>query len=411
MRETQTISLLSGKRILLGVTGSIAAYKASELASRLTQAGAEVEVILTAAARYFITPLSFQSLTGRRAYTEADLWGAEAHVLHVGLAEGADAFLIAPATANTIAELAQGSANNLLTLTALAARCPIIVAPAMDSGMYDHPATQANLATLAERGVTLAGPAEGRMASGLIGKGRMLEASELLGTVRWVLGRAGPLAGVRVVVTAGGTKEPMDPVRAITNRSSGKQGFALAQAAVDRGAEVELIASEIGLETPIGLRRTDVSTAREMLEATLAAVQTAEVLIMAAAVADFRPTATSDQKMKRKDSLPELTLEATEDILQAVVAQRAKVDHPSVLVGFAAESKDLESNAREKMTQKGLDLIVANDITAEDAGFGSDHNRVLMLDAAGGSEQFPLMPKTQVAELVLDRIVKLIAPE
>jgi len=235
------IPVLSGKRILLGVSGSIAACKAADLASRLTKAGARVDAILTAAASRFVTPLTFQSLTGRPA--PADLWSEEAHILHVGLADGADLLVVAPATADILAKLAHGLADDLLTVTALAARCPLLVAPAMDAGMFEHPAVQANLATLRARGATVIGPADGRMASGLEGRGRMLEPEEILGHVRLAAGRNGPLAGRRVVVTAGGTQEPIEPVRVIANRSSGKQGFAVAQAALDRGAAVTLVAA------------------------------------------------------------------------------------------------------------------------------------------------------------------------
>ena len=253
------IKLLQKKRILLGVTGSIACYKAADLASKLRQARADVDVILTDAATNFITPLTFQSVTGRRAYTEADLWGDEGHVLHIGLAQEADLLMIAPATANTLAKLAHGRADNLLTLTALAAECPLLVAPAMDGGMYSHPATQDNLQTLQARGVIIIGPAEGHLASGMEAVGRMVEPLELVGHIRLALGQDGPLAGRKVVVTAGGTREAIDPVRYIGNRSSGKQGFALAQAALDLGADVTLITGINNLETPVGSKRVDVT--------------------------------------------------------------------------------------------------------------------------------------------------------
>ena len=232
---------IAGKNILLGITGSIAAYKAADLASKLTQAGAAVDVILTPAALKFITPLTFQSVTMRKAYTDDDLWGGEGHVRHIGLGMAGDLLVIAPASANTMAKLAHGIADNLLTVTALAARCPLMLAPAMDGGMFSNPATQANLEILRQRGCIIAGPAEGRMASGLVGLGRMVEPAELLGHIRLALGRGGPLSQQRVLVTAGGTQEPIDPVRSITNRSSGKQGYALAQAALDAGAEVTLV--------------------------------------------------------------------------------------------------------------------------------------------------------------------------
>lgn len=402
----EPISLLQSKRILLGVTGSIAAYKAADLASQLTQAGAEVDVILTEAATKFITPLTFQSLTGRTAYS--DLWGSDAHVIHVGLGERADLLVIAPATADVIARLAHGLANDLLTVTALAARCPVLVAPAMDGGMFAHPATQANLKTLAERGVTLLGPAEGRMASGLVGRGRMVEPDEILGHVRLALGRKGPLAGRRIVVTAGGTQEPIDPVRFISNRSSGKQGFAVAQVALDRGAQVTLVAGPTALSAPIGARRVDVTTAAEMAEAVLA-VADADALIMAAAVADFRPAQVADQKIK-KAAVPLVELETTVDILSAVAERREATGRPTVVVGFAAESENLIENAREKVFRKKLSLIVANDISAKDAGFSVDTNRVTLIGSGGGVEPLPLMSKEQVAEVVLERVAGLLGP-
>ena len=237
------MTILSGKHILLGVTGSIAAYKAADLASKLTQAGAQVDVILTNAAEKFVTPLTYQSVTGRKAYTDKDLWGDEAHVLHVNLGKTADLLVIAPCTADTMAKLAHGMADNLLTVTALAATCPILIAPAMDGGMFYHPATQANLQTLQTRSVLVAGPAAGHLASGLKGVGRMLEPIEILGHIRIALGKKGILAGKKIIVTAGGTQEAIDPVRVITNHSSGKQGYALAQAALDAGAKVTLINS------------------------------------------------------------------------------------------------------------------------------------------------------------------------
>ncbi|NIS79070.1 MAG: bifunctional phosphopantothenoylcysteine decarboxylase/phosphopantothenate--cysteine ligase CoaBC [Anaerolineales bacterium] len=401
-------SILEDRRIMLGVTGSIAAYKAVDLASKLTQGGARVDVILTDAAQQFVAPLSFQSVTGERAYTDEDLWGGEAHVIHVGLAQEADLFLIAPITANTIAKLAHGHANSLLTVTALAIGCPLVIAPAMDAGMFEHPATQANLAILKERGVWVVGPVKGRMASGLIGMGRMVEPEDLVGHVRRILGREGALAGRRVVVTAGGTQEPVDPVRVLANRSSGKQGFALAQAALDRGAEVILISAPTHLTTPVGAERIDVTTAAGMLDAVMKATETADVLLMAAAVADFRPIRTADEKLKRRKGVPEVDLEPTEDILAAVAARRKKAKRPELIVGFAAESEDLLNNARAKLEEKGLSLIVANDITASDAGFAVDTNRVTILDADGGAEELPLMRKTDVAEQVLRRVVDLL---
>jgi phosphopantothenoylcysteine decarboxylase/phosphopantothenate--cysteine ligase len=396
------------KHILLGVTGSIACYKAADLASRLTQAEALVDVILTQAAGQFITPLTFQSVTGRKAYVEADLWGNQGHVLHIGLGKSADLLVIAPASANTLAKLAHGLADNLLTVTALAATCPLIVAPAMDGGMFAHPATQANLEILKLRGATLVGPAQGHLASGLVGVGRMVEPTELLGHIRLALGRNGPLQGLQVVVTAGGTQEPIDPVRAITNRSSGKQGFALVQAALDLGADVTLIAGPTSLSTPVGARRVDVRTAQEMLEAVLAALPQASLLIMAAAVADFKPAALAGQKIKKESGIPQIKLENTPDILASVASFKAERGWPRLTVGFAAESQNLLDNARSKLRLKNLDIIAANDISAMDAGFGVDDNRVTLLFADGRVEALSLMSKAKVAEAILERAIALL---
>ena len=408
MDESSQIPILKGRRILLGVSGSIAAYKAADLASKLTQAGAEVDVLLSPAGREFVTPLTFQSLTGRKAYTERDLWGDEAHVLHVGLAETADLFVIAPATANTIAKIAAGQADTLISLASLAARCPILIAPAMDVGMYENPATQENVEKLKGRGVHFAGPAQGRMASGLTGHGRFLEPNEIVGYIRQVLGLGGPLAGKKVVVTAGGTHEPLDPVRVLANRSSGKQGYALAQAAVDRGASVVLVSGPTALDVPVGVQRVEIETAAQLKIATLEAVQGASGLLMAAAVADYRPAQSSEEKFKRRQGAPKMALEPTEDVLGAVVDYKSKSGEPQMIVGFAAESQDLLENARAKLREKSLDLVVANDITAEDAGFSVDTNRVTMIDRDGNVEELPLMSKAEVAERVLERVVALL---
>ena len=408
MNVLTTNSIFKDRKILLGITGSIAAYKAADLASKLTQAGAQVGVILTEAAQQFVTPLTFQSVTGLRAYTDVDLWGSEAHVLHIGLAEGADLLVIAPATANTIAKLAHGQADSLLTITALAIRSLLMIAPAMDMGMFEHAATQANLATLEERGAIVVGPAEGRMASGLIGKGRMVEPEELMGHIRLALGSEGSLAGRVVVVTAGGTQEPIDPVRVVANRSSGKQGFALAQSALDRGADVTLVAGPVHLPTSVGVKRINVETTVEMRDAVMTAVEGSDALLMAAAVADFRPVMTVEEKIKRREGVPEVQFEPTDDILGLVTEKRGETGRPTVVVGFAAESQDLLENARAKLEEKGLTMIVANDITAPDAGFAVDTNRVTLIDAQGEVKELPLMSKTEVAEVVMERVVELL---
>lgn len=402
------MSILSNKRILLGVTGSIAAYKAADLASKLTQANAQVDVILTSSAEKFITPLTFQSVTGRRAYTNNDLWGNEAHVLHVGLGYTADLLVIAPCTANTIAKLAYGQADTLLTVTALAATCPLLIAPAMDAGMFDHPAIQENLDTLKKRGATIIGPAEGHLASGLSGTGRMLEPAEIIGHIRLLLGHNGLLAGKKILITAGGTQEPLDPVRVLTNRSSGKQGYALAQAALDAGAQVTLITTPTSLTPLIGARVIHVETAKQMLDEVLDQSAESDALIMTAAVADFRPKSMAKDKIKKDGGIPQIELEATEDILKTVAGNGSGKHRPDVVVGFAAESRDLLENAMAKLKSKRLDLIVANDISASDAGFASETNRVTLLFADGRKEALPLMSKSEVAETIMQRVADLL---
>ena len=400
---------LNDKQILLGVTGSIACYKAADLASKLTQAGALVDVILTDAATRFITPLTFQSVTGRKAFADDDLWGSQGHVLHVQLGKDAELMIIAPATANTLAKLAHGLADNLLTVTALAANCPILIAPAMDGGMYQHPATQANLDILRQRGFYVAGPVSGHLASGQTGTGRMVEPVELVGYARMLLGREGSLAGSKVIVTAGGTREPIDPVRSITNRSSGKQGFALAQAAVDQGAEVILISGPVTLSTPIGAKRKNVNTTREMLDAVLAELNDSNILIMAAAAADFTLLKPAKDKIKKSEGIPTIQLTTAPDILEKVAAVKAQTGMPEITVGFAAESRDLIANAQTKLKAKKLDMIVANDISANDAGFEVDTNRVTLLYPDGASEYLPLMSKDDVAGEIIAQIASLLA--
>lgn len=400
------ISVLHNQRVLLGVTGSIAAYKAPDLASKLTQAGALVDVILTDSAARFITALSFESVTGRRVHT--DLWAADAHVQHIGLAEGAALLVVAPCSADTLAKLAHGRADNLLTITALAAHCAMLLAPAMDGGMWLHPAVQVNLQTLLQRGAHCAGPAAGRMASGQTGIGRMLEPAQLLGHIRLALGAGGVLAGRQIVVTAGGTHEAIDPVRLLTNRSTGKQGFALAQAALDLGAQVTLISGPSALETPEGAVRIDVQTGQQMQRAVLQAAATADALLMAAAVSDYRPQTTAPQKLKRSATATTLALEPNPDVLAAVVAQRAQGGWPHVLVGFAAESENLLENAAAKLRSKQLQLVAANNISEPGAGFGTDTNRVTLLDALGGVEELPLQSKALVAERICARVAALL---
>ncbi len=412
----EKITLLENKRIILAVTGSIAVYKAVDLASKLTQSGAQVDVVMTDAARRFAAPISFQSVTGRPVYT--DMWqsdstdGLPTHIAHIGLGEGADLLVVAPVTANTLAKLAQGIADNLLSVTALAVRCPLVVAPAMDGGMYSHPATQANIRTLVERGAYFIEPDEGRFASGLYGKGRFPDTHTLMGHIRRALGQNGTLAGRKIIVTAGGTREPIDPVRYIANHSSGKQGYALAQAALDAGADVVLISTVRSLPVPVGATFVSVDTVQSMLEAVLDNLPVAHALLMAAAGADFRPATVVDHKIKKTkepDALLTLQLELTPDILMAVKAYREENGYPRISVGFAAESEDLLANARGKLERKGLDLIVANDITAPDAGFAVDTNRVVILDAGGGQQPVELTSKARVSEIIVGRVAELLS--
>ncbi len=391
---------LADKHVVLGVTGSIACYKALDLASKLMQAGALVNTIMSYGATQFVTPLAFRSITHRAVVTDSFDPDSEYSVEHVALAQQADVIVVAPATVHCIAKLALGLADDALTTTIVAAKCPLVVAPAMDGNMYDHPATQANLATLQERGVVIAGPGTGRLASGLTGMGRLLETPELLGHISYAMGKNGDLAGKTVVVSAGGTMEPIDPVRVITNHSSGKMGYALAEAARDRGADVVLVTAPTSLPEPALMKVVQVRTAEQMGEAIQSHLKKADALIMAAAVADYRPTEAADQKIKKADDNLSISLAKTTDILKS-----AKGDF--VRVGFAAESQNLVENAKAKVGSKQLDLIVANDITAEGSGFGSDTNKVTLIDRDLAVEELPLLGKYDVSNRILDRVKRL----
>ena len=400
---------LENKHILLGITGSIAAYKGAELASKLTQAGADVIVLLTSSAEKFMPPLTYQSLTGNKCFTDADLWGDEGHILHVQLGRSTDVMLIAPASANTIAKLAHGIADNLVSITALAARCPLVIVPAMDAGMFTHPATQENVKLLKSRGATFIGPEEGHLASGLEGRGRMTEPQELINQVRWILSQGGPLTGRKIVVTAGGTQEAIDPVRVIGNRSSGKQGYAIAQAALDCGAKVTLITTPTALPIPFGAQVMQVQTAEEMRKAVLESIPEALALIMTAAVADFRPKYQQEDKIKKEKGLKEILLENTTDILLEVANKKPKINPGLRVIGFAAESQDIMKNAQKKLESKHLDIIAVNDITSPVAGFGTDTNKVSLLFADGSSEDLPLMKKSEVADKIMQTLINWLA--
>lgn len=421
--------LLNGKRVLLGVTGGIAAYKAADLCSKLVQAGAQVDVILTEAATRFVAPLTFSALSNRPA--RVDMWAMPGGdpIPHVHMAAGVDLVIVAPLSANTLAKLALGLADNLLTATLLATPIcpqqphperdamqskdasrslgekgvPWVLAPAMESHMWANPLTQAHAAALQERGASIVGPGVGRLASGASGAGRMAEPAEIVAAARSALAQGGILAGRHVMVTAGGTQEPLDPVRYITNASSGKMGVALAAVAADLGARVTLVHAPLAVALPYGVASLPVRSAQEMCDAVLARLPETDILIGAAAVADFRPAEAAAQKIKKTPGQEELTLRLvrTPDILAEVAARRPAAGMPCVVVGFAAETQDLLANAAIKLEAKKLDIIAANDVTEPGSGFGADDNRVTLLYADGRRESLPILPKSEVALAVL----------
>ena len=388
---------LENKRVILGVTGSISCYKALDLASKMVQAGALVDTVMSYGATQFVTPLAFRSITHREVVTDLFDTNSTYSIEHIELAQQADVVVIAPATAHCIAKLAAGLADDPLTTTILATTAPLLVAPAMDGGMFSHPATQENLAKLRQRGVMIAGPASGRLASGLIGTGRLLETPELLGHIAYAMGKDGDLAGKTIVVSAGGTMEPIDPVRVITNHSSGKMGYALAEAGRDRGANVILVTAPTGLPDPVLVEVVGVKTAQEMCDAVLERVKGADALIMAAAVADYRPITEADQKIKKASANLSIDLAKTTDILEAATGDFVKV-------GFSAETQNLVSNAKIKVGSKNLDLIVANDVTDPDSGFGIDTNKVTLIDRDLNMEELPVLTKYEVGHRILDRV-------
>ncbi len=392
--------MLKDKTIVLGVTGGIAAYKAAEIASQLTQVGAKVNVIMTEEAVQFISPVTFRALTGRPVVTGMFDLASEFSIEHVSLAKAADMVVIAPATANIIAKLGAGIADDVLCCTVLATRAPVLIAPAMETNMYTNPVTQDNLSKLKARDFVIVGPATGWLASGKVGLGRLADVDDIIGNIRKVLGRDGDLAGRHIVITAGGTQEPVDPVRYISNRSSGKMGYALAEAARDRGAEVTLITAPASLPEPVGVNIIRVGTAEEMRQAVENAASRTDALIMAAAVADYGPKKTAKDKIKKGKNGLTLELECTPDILGTVKGNFIKV-------GFAAESSNLIENANEKLKLKNLDFIVVNDITASDSGFGTDTNQVTIIDRKGKVDKLPLLTKREVADKVFDRVAAL----
>lgn len=393
---------LDGRELVLGVTGSIAAYKAVVLLRELTRSGASVTVCLTEHAQAFVAPLTFRTLSGRPVLTDLLDPQSEDAVEHVALAERAAAIVVAPATANVVAKAAHGVADDFLTTLLLAARCPVLIAPAMDGGMWEHPAVVANVATLRARGVTVMEPERGPLASGLSGRGRLPEPDAIMAALAGVLAPTPDLAGERLLVTAGPTREPIDPVRYISNRSSGKMGYNLAAAAIRRGAAVTLVSGPTGLTPPAAATFVPVQTAEEMREAVLRHLPGATIVIKAAAVADYRVRRPSDVKLKGKR---DLTLELTPnpDILAEVAASRSG----AFVVGFAAETNDVAANARAKLEAKGIDLLVANDVSQAGIGFDADDNEVLLIDRWGGTRALPRMSKSAVADAILTEILAL----
>jgi len=399
---------LKDKKILLGITGSIAAYKAAEIASSLTKSGAIVNAVLTPGGEKFITPLTLHSVTGRHASVDKDLWEGEQHVTHIELGHNSDLIVIAPASADFIAKITHGFGDSLLALAVLAGHCPVLVAPAMDGDMYLNQATQENIAQLMKRHFQIIGPASGHLASGLVGVGRMSDPQEILGAIRYTLSRGGILKNKKILVTAGGTQEAIDPVRIISNRSSGKQGYAIAQAALDLGADVTLITTVTTLPIPYGCKVVYVKSAKEMQNAIFENLTDINALIMCAAVADFRPEVSEKEKIKKDGSELLLRLEPTEDILLEVAKKRYEYTKLNAVIGFAAESENLIKNAESKLNKKKLDMIVANDISGKESGFESDKNQACFLFPDGSKRDLPLMGKDQLAELIMEEITKII---
>ena len=393
--------MLKNKVIVLGISGGIAAYKAADLASKLAQAGAIVKVVMTWEATQLVQPLTFQALTGNPVVTDMFEPAPLSAITHVSLADEADIIAIVPATANIIAKMAAGIADDILTCTVLATKAPIVIAPAMHNNMYVNPITRENITKLKARGFTVIPAVHGRLASGSIGYGRLPEIAEIMGIIQQTLGENGDLAGKRIVVTAGGTQEPIDPVRYISNNSSGKMGYAIAEAARDRGASVTLITTPTALNQVAGVEIVNVRSAEQMKDAVVKAVAKTDALIMAAAVADYMPKIMAAQKIKKGTGGLTLELVKTPDILSEVKGKFVKV-------GFAAETEDLLANAKKKLVSKELDIIVANDVTVKHSGFGADTNKVTILKKDGKPEDLPLMSKREIAEKILDNIAKLL---
>jgi phosphopantothenoylcysteine decarboxylase/phosphopantothenate--cysteine ligase len=399
--------ILRGKFVVLCVTGSIAVYKVVELARRMTQAGATVQVVMTPGATQFVQPLTFQALTYRPV--EVEMFGTfdDRATGHVAMGQQADVIVIAPATAHTIARLAGGFADDLIGTTVLASHAPLVIAPAMETHMWANPATQANVDALRDRGATIVEPESGELASGQMGQGRLASLETIAAAIEDALATSTALAGRRVIVTAGPTLEPIDPVRVVTNRSSGKMGYAIAAAAQRAGAEVTLVSGPTAIRPPAGITMVAIETAKELSDAVLAALPGADAVIMAAAIADYRPAKPADRKLKKRDQGDSMSIELTRtaDVLQAIVAKR---DPRTIVVGFKAETGDAVAEASRMLREKKLDLVVANDVTAEGSRFGGDTNQVTFV-SADGAEAVPLLSKREVARRLIAKIAERLA--
>lgn len=401
----EDVKVLKGKKIVLGVTGGIAVYKAVDLVSRLRKQGAEVRVVMTDHAQQFVTPLTFKEISGNAVATS--MWNSnqEFNVEHIALANWADVFVVAPATANILAKMAHGLADDLLSTTLLAAQCPIIACPAMNTGMYENPVTKENIAKLTGRGIVVMPPAVGHLACGTSGAGRMPEPQQIVDYIKaFFAGHEGDMRGLKILITAAGTREPIDPVRYVGNRSSGKMGYAVAQMAAERGADVLLVSGPSALTPPANVRVVNVETTQQMLDACVEAYDAVDIVIKAAAVADYRPRDVADQKIKKKtDDALNVTMDKNPDILKILGSKKTH----QVLIGFAAETQNLLANARDKVVKKNLDMIVANDVTAAGAGFNSDTNIVKFLFADDAVRELEQMPKTEVANMILDEALRI----
>lgn len=397
---------LHGKSILLGISGSISSYKAIDLASKLVQHGADLDVIMTSSAVRFVAPLTFENIIHKPVVQDVFTSESEKGIYHISATERADLVVVAPATANMIAKISNGLCDDPVSLAVLSSKAPVVICPAMDGHMYQNPATQENIRKLTDRGIYLVGPTTGRLASGSIGQGRLVEPSDILSHIRLLLGQTGDLAGRKIVVSAGGTQEPIDPIRFLGNRSSGKMGYALAEAAIDRGANTVIVAAPNNLIPPAGTKILKVVTAKEMNSAIVNEMEDCDILIMSAAVADWRPKETAKNKIKKNDLKNlSITIKKNEDII-------ANIKKPNLVkVGFAAETENMLSQARQKLKEKNLDLIAANNVSGDNTGFGSDNNEVVLIDREGNVNELGLLSKYEIGQHILNAVIPMLKPK